>query len=367
MRNFVEKGDKFLLSSLEDNFLEENCKNPDSEKEKNCIIENHYQIMTRACAYYQTVTKEKRPFEDLSWHEKTEHWSKEKKSEQNSIRLERTPLAIGIQPRTYWRKHINGVLKALDYYKRAMNYSGPSSMPISRIEQSSRAACREAEGLKARIFFIFNTEEYVKKTITDKEELPTGLTELQTNLITWNAIKSNDSIRKDLEVNEYLKSLQYLIAGSNFRHASPYESNKFFQRMVFFSRGDEWLESGIRFKWGDNLLSLAKQDPSYFQTAILQFKASASFSKNFIQQNSLNKNLLIKGRIFESNLKIARAYLQLKEGRKALKELFKAQRLLETVDGRSQGFADKNLLDEFYNLRKEAYIQIGKPELANQP
>ncbi|MEM7180878.1 MAG: hypothetical protein AAF518_08190 [Spirochaetota bacterium] len=364
MENFLEKGDDALEDAVSLEAIEEICE----EKEKNkkgsaqaifsCKSRLHLNYMRQACDRSYSLNRSRPPFDAPNWLEKQEYWSHNQELTQGGLGKSRMILPATINPKEYWKNHIAPTLRALDYYKRALNYSGPNFLAVKKIVEVAEATCRREEAILAYSSHIYKTEDYVLEKLQEEEKLPSDLSILQQKKLIWTEIKGNKLIAKDLSANNYAMSLEKLLFDTNFRRSSPEEANKFFLRLIVFSQSDEGKETKNRFKWGMHLFRIGK-----YEKAVQQFYASTIFTDDYILQSSERS---IKSQKFTAYLMIGESYLELQENKKALAAYYEARRLLWNVDGRTTPLVQESEPQRLEALRKKLSIRLQNPILAEK-
>lgn len=358
MESFIRAGDDALEDSITLESLEQQCQNKkDSENGLSCSQTIHLNLMASICKKFSSLNKNRPPFENSLWSEKQKQWSHQQINHPMQIGIALPPTII---PKKYWRDHINGVLEALDYYKRALNYSGPNFKAVARVEKAAGAACRDQDTFLAYTGHIYHTENYVLSQLADKEQIPSHLSTLQKTMLLWSAIKEDKELQKEFNASHYLVSIQNLLKNTNFSKSSPYEANKLYLRLILFSQPNEKLVNDHRFKWGQHLLRIGSLNPIFYREGIKRLHYSIQFSPDYLASMDLFSQKLLRNRKFEVYLLTTGAYLKLKQKQAAFQEFKKAQAILQNVDGRMAEIADRSLLKQYENVEIELKIKLKK-------
>jgi hypothetical protein len=365
MKSLYEKADSIIYDSITLSYIHRKCAQ-EKENSTECSLDEHLSMMRNACAYFDRLSIEKPPFEDTNWIEKKTVWTSDPEYSLGGLGSNRVILPKAINPQTYWKNHIQPVLSALEYYKKAQMVSGPTFTIVKKTQRAALASCRQQEGFMALINYIFSTENYILEYLQDEKKIPSYLSSAQQVTLVWKTIRDEKELREHLDPNDFVYSLQELLLPERgFRYKSPEEANEFFHRLLFFVKDDEWNENLIRFKWGKHLFAMGDENNDNYKRAILQLQASTVFSNSYTKLQSIEKLKRLRGHSFEANLITARAYNKLNSPANALQHLKTAERLLKTVDGRLTALVDMEMIKEYKATLRETYIAIGKPHLAN--
>jgi len=355
MKSLVKKGDSILIST----FLE---KEPKTEEAFRTSMEPILDKIARVCDYYKEVGKADEILSEPTWYDKNTTWS-EDPSKITPDGVSRASLPQHENPSEFWHRHQDTILSALDYYKRALNYSGPELLAAERIRLVSLSVCRPQEVVVSYSTFLSNADAYVEEQIRKKDprELR-GLTEKQKQMIVLSRIRHGSP---PPDVQEYLKALTVLLKDTQYETLSPIEADGLYEKILFFLQnsadpGQKFNERQFRLKRGKLLFEvLGKKNPSYIKNAILEFKAAASF-ENMEEFRSTQENNIM-AHIFESNLYTVRCHLKLGEFKQALTKLEDMQTTIRTVDERAgKRKMEVNLLHDHHLLLRETLIKLGR-------
>ncbi len=319
-------------------------------------------LMKEICSYYTSLSNLDSVFYDATWLDRTTRWTVDKEKSQKGIGNRRKILPPSIDPKSYWNEHLEAVAKALDYYKRALNVSGPEIAAAKLIEPAALATCRPAEILLAYASHIRNSENYVLEKISKETDSLNGLTEKQKLSIVWSQIK-NGKI-PELPANDFLYSMTRLVSNMRLAKSSPYEALSILEKLIYFSGGSEWDENQFRFKRGILFYETAKENKSYYNNAILEFKASAEF-QNLKEESNTKVRLMITHR-FQAILMIAKCYFQKKDYNQALSVIQSLEPQLRNIDGRDGGPANHELQDDYQNTRRRILRMLNRTEEADE-
>lgn len=114
---FIEKADSILQRKVSYQDLGE--RTPDLE------------IMREACLYYYSLNERDTILYKPSWTDSMSIWrfkdsGMDERSDGKKLSFKsRSPITGSFNPKEYWKALSPNVLEALDYYKRALNFSGP--------------------------------------------------------------------------------------------------------------------------------------------------------------------------------------------------------------------------------------------------
>ncbi|MDX1957579.1 MAG: hypothetical protein SFU98_03345 [Leptospiraceae bacterium] len=360
MKSFVKKGD----SAISKHFLDRDEKD---EKKFFEELSPYMERMKEACEFYEEVGTKDAVLNEPTWLDRNTRWKKEGTAGEKLDSFKRNPLSESVTPYEFWKANIEEILTALDYYKRALNYSGPEIKPARRIHLIAGAACRPAEVILAYSSYISSSENYVEAQVRKEMGVKTsGLSEKQIQYAVWARIKSN----KDLpELNDFLKGITYLLTDTNFKTISPYEADKLYERILSFLQntndpGQQKNEREFRLKRGKLLYELAKSDSKYYTKALKQFEAAKEFDNLSVYTSKEIRPIM--SHIFESKLYIARCHLRMKDFKTALHILQDMEVSLRSVDGRENFKPETDLLQDYHVLLREAFTGLGRIEEADQ-
>ncbi|XDD48779.1 hypothetical protein AB3N59_09950 [Leptospira sp. WS92.C1] len=368
---FIEKGDSILQKEVA--YQDQGERIPDLE------------LMREACIYYASLSERDSVLYKPSWTDSISIWrfkdsgmSKDSSGEKklSSKTRSRNPITGGLNPGEYWRLTSPTVLEALDYYKRALNFSGPDLSVPKKIEKTALAVCRPEEVLLAYADYIRNTEEAVRVTIEKEKPQRTFfscnrqndpanvLTEKQNQMRVWSQIKSNsfviDSDRKLIvSANDFKKALNILAFGiykTGLNSISPLEADGILEKLLFFSDPGTVEYDELLMKRGMLNYQLGKRDPLFFNKAIFYFREASKSS------------LLEKGSVFESGLMIIRALIRKDQLDSALLELQQLEAELYTIDKayRVTGVGRSDLLEDRKKLLRYILRKKGRYEEADE-
>ncbi|MDV6237117.1 hypothetical protein CH379_015910 [Leptospira ellisii] len=366
---FVEKGDAILRREL--SYQDQGERIPDLD------------LMRQACLYYDSLSGRDTVLYKPSWSDSMSIWrfresgidSETSEKKLSSKTRSRTPITGTLHPGEYWKSAAPAVLEALDYYKRALNFSGPDFSVPKRIEKSALAVCRPEEVLLAYADYVRNTEEAVRAAMDAEkperpffscksEETADVLTEKQNQMRVWSQIKSNSFvIDRDQNIrvnaNDFKKALHLLAFGiyrTGLNSISPLEADGVLEKLLFFSDPGTVEYDELLLKRGMLNYQLGKRDPFFFNKATFYFR-EVSQSK-FLDQGSL----------FESKLMIVRTMIRKQKFDEALLELQRLETELYTVDKayRVTGAGRSDLVEDRKKLLKYVLRKKGRYEEADE-
>ncbi|OCC29616.1 Uncharacterized protein GNX_1862 [Leptospira interrogans serovar Canicola] len=126
-KEFIKKGDSILAKEVTYQDLGERI--PDLN------------VMREACLYYYSLSEIDRVLYKPSWTDSMSTWrfktEEESEDKKNSTKTQsRSPITGSFNPGDYWKVVAPNVLEALDYYKRALNFSGPDLNVPKKIEKN---------------------------------------------------------------------------------------------------------------------------------------------------------------------------------------------------------------------------------------
>ncbi|EMJ93668.1 hypothetical protein [Leptospira alstonii] len=360
---FIEKGDSILQREISYQDLGERI--PDLD------------VMREACLYYYSLSGRDNVLYRPAWTDSISIWrfkDSGMNDESGGKKLSsksRNPITGSFNPGEYWKTVSPTVLEALDYYKRALNFSGPDLNVPKKIEKTALAVCRPEEVLLAYADYVRNTEEAVRIVMEETkkpksffscnsgEDPPNVLTEKQNQMRVWSQIKSNSFVidrERNLKVstNDFKKALNVLAFGiykTGLNSISPLEADGILEKLLFFSDPGTVEYDELLMKRGMLNYQLGKRDPFFLNKAIFYFRETSK------------SNLLEKGSVFESGLMIVRAQIRKGQLDEALKELQQLEMNLYTIDkayrvnggGRSDLVEDRKKLLRYILRKKERY------------
>ncbi|EQA54269.1 hypothetical protein LEP1GSC052_1109 [Leptospira kmetyi serovar Malaysia str. Bejo-Iso9] len=367
---FIEKGDSILQTEVA--YQDQGERIPDLN------------VMREACLYYYSLSERDSVLYRPSWTDSMSVWrfkesgmseeSGEKKL--SSKTKSRSPLTGSFNPGEYWRITSPNVLEALDFYKRALNFSGPDFSVPKKIEKTALAVCRPEEVLLAYADYIRNTEEAVRVAM-EKIKKPKSffscgsddqpqnvLTEKQNQMRVWSQIKSNsftiDSERNiKVNANDFKKALNLLAFGiyrTGLNSISPLEADGILEKLLFFSDPGTVEYDELLMKRGLLNYQLGKRDPTFFNKAIFYFREAAK------------SDLLDKGSVFESRLMTVRSEIRKGQLDNALLELQQLETELYTIDKayRVTGSGRSDLVEDRKKLLRYVLRKKGRYEEADE-
>jgi hypothetical protein len=352
------------------------------------------QLMEEACVYFENKNH-KDPFLDYpSWHRKKDFLK-------NHLNGEELELILTFEPGYYWKEKIEYVLQALDYYKRALNFSGPEIRVPRRIEKAALASCRYAEILLAYTTHIYATESYVEKAYladllsnTDflkkpswfkriwnwmrgrkekNKEMPTvsRLTPKQIQLRIWDMIRNNQI--REIKRSEFIESLQKTLnnRGAPLTLSSPREALEVYERLLFFVSNQNSPIEYRRYRKdrAGIYLDLAKEDEIYFQNAIREYQDASELPNPENLPGEIFPALLVES--FSLELGIAKVHFERRNFSACLNHLTKMENKLRNLDERSIGgigldIEKKSLLKEYREMKKISLRKLGRFEEADE-
>jgi tetratricopeptide (TPR) repeat protein len=350
------------------------------------------ELLKKACDYYST-REHRDPFLDSpSWNEK-----RNMLSSKNHIVNEE--ILLTFDPKIYWKENLPYVLQALDYYKRALNFSGPDIRVPERIETAAVASCRYSEILMAYTIHVYQTEEFIqkkylkdelgrenplskpswfrkvwnwirrKKSTANRLPLASNLSPKQVQLRTWDKLRRGEIY--EITKSEFIRSIGKTLRNLSIPldQSSPIEALEMYERLLFFSTNQD---SPIEFRRyrkyrGEIFLRLAKENSANFEKAILEFKDATTIANQSDIPPEVMATLLVEN--FALELGIAKVYFQQKKFQECIFILNELQSKLGTVDERSTvdtKMDQRNLLKEFRFYRKTTLRQLGRYEEADE-
>ncbi|PJZ56719.1 hypothetical protein [Leptospira barantonii] len=367
---FIEKGDSILQTEV--TYQDQGDRIPDLN------------VMREACLYYYSLSERDSVLYRPSWTDSMSVWrfkesgmseeSGEKKL--SSKTKSRSPLTGSFNPGEYWRIVSPNVLEALDYYKRALNFSGPDFSVPKKIEKTALAVCRPEEVLLAYADYIRNTEEAVR-VVMEKVKKPKSffscgaddepqnvLTEKQNQMRVWSQIKSNSFTidpERNIKVNanDFKKALNLLAFGiyrTGLNSISPLEADGILEKLLFFSDPGTVEYDELLMKRGLLNYQLGKRDPLFLNKAIFYFREAGK------------SDLLDKGSVFESRLMTVRSEIRRGQLDNALLELQQLETELYTIDKayRVTGSGRSDLVEDRKKLLRYVLRKKGRYEEADE-
>ncbi|PJZ52642.1 hypothetical protein [Leptospira adleri] len=368
---FIEKGDSILQREVA--YQDQGERIPDLD------------LMREACLYYYSLSERDTVLYKPSWTDSMHIWRfkdsglKEESSGEKKISSRtrsREPITGGLNPGEYWKTTSPVVLEALDYYKRALNFSGPDFTVPKKIERTALAVCRPEEVLLAYADYVRNTEESVRVVMENsKPKKPffscnqdsgpiNVLTEKQNQMRVWSQIKSNSFLidpDRNIKVNanDFKKALNLLAFGiykTGLNSISPLEADGILEKLLFFADPGTVEYDELLFKRGMLNYQLGKRDPLFWNKSIFYFREAAQ------------SNLLDKGSVFESRLMTVRSEIRKGELDAALQELQSLESELYSIDKayRVTGAGRSDLVEDRKKLLRYVLRKKGRYEEADE-
>lgn len=384
MKKFLAKGDDILYSNLEDAVksprIEKELKD---EKKRLGILTSHLDQMEAACDYYKVAGKKDEVMQDPTWLDRNIRWTSDSELSSDGVGSSRNPLPSVSNPDDYWKKNINAILSALDYYKRALNYSGPEIFAADKIRSVAKAVCRPEEIIIAYTSYLNSSDAYVEE-ILDKEDEEIvkknqsffapilrlfglagpadrkemyGLSPLMKKSIVWKYIKENHNLPL---LMDYIRGVNVLLLDTKLRESSPYEADELYETVLFFLQGTEdpkqqYNERMFRFKRGILLFNMGE-----FENAKKQFIGAKELID--LKDESAVQQHLSTSHLFQSDLMIAKCHFKQGKFKEALISLSSAQVHIANVEGK----LERDLLDDYKNTLRETYKKLGRIKEADE-
>ncbi|GBF48729.1 hypothetical protein LPTSP4_02290 [Leptospira ryugenii] len=310
-------------------------------------------LMEKACLYYTTHEHISEIFLEPTWLEKSQTW--DSKLFPKSEREASGQVSLGPHPKEYWNSHLEAVLEALDYYKRALRFSGPELEVPKKIEKVAWAVCRPSEILLAYKTHMLETEKIIYERLDKEGKIPTKIvegSEFQKLAMILSIIKSGSF--SDVDQNAYLESLLRQILLTGMKQFSPYEMDAVYARILFLvgNEGKEFLKFTQR--RADLFFQIGKENPDYYRKAIQEYTTASNISK-LSDADDVPEHILLVHE-FETKLNIAICHSKLNENKESLKILDSLKPKLRNVDERSVGGAKPRILD-LYNATKVSVLR----------
>jgi len=399
-RKFIEKGDKALDKNLDDAIVSPRIKEElEDEKKRPAILLSHLELMEEACDYYKKIAGKDEVLQYPSWLDRNTKWSSDRELSADGIGKSRGHLPTVLNPEEYWKKNVDSVLGALDYYKRALNYSGPEILAADKIRSVAKAVCRPEEIILAYTSYITVSDAYVEKILEEEDRQfakknqsffspilrlfgmagPAerkemyGLNPLMKRSIIWSQIRKN--IKEGIKggsgedpnlplLSDYIRGLNILLLDTNIRNSSPKEADALYETILFFLQGttdpgQQKNERFFRFKRGILLFNMGD-----YERAKEQFTAAKEFED--LKDESPVSMRLIASHIFQSNLMIAKCNFKLGNYKEALIALKSVENLLANVDGRNGGKIEIDLLTDYKNTLRETLKKLDRFKEADE-
>ncbi|TGL52887.1 hypothetical protein EHQ55_03020 [Leptospira meyeri] len=328
------------------------------ENTKGSILPLDLALMEKACLYFRSKEHVEDHFLELTWREKAKDWG----SPLFQRMAPQGELTLGPNPKDYWNSHIEAVLTALDYYKRALRFSGPELLAPKKIESVAWASCRPSEILLGYKTHMLETESFVLKKLTELEKVPSGLSAVQKRSVVLSSIKRSDF--SEVSANDYLESLLRQILLTGMKNFSPREMDDIYERIIYFVGADEREYLKFKFRRAELFFQLGQEDESYYKRAAAEFKEAANIQLASEIEDINVPALLVHE--FESKMKEAESYHKLKENSKSLTILDSLKSKLRNVDERSVGGKKDEILKSYHNLTRSVLRKLGRYEEADE-
>ncbi len=327
---------------------------------KSQVLPLDLNLMERACLYYRSKEHIEEIFLEPTWREKAQEWNsslflKVKKPELGEV-------SLGPGPKDYWNSHLEAVLEALDYYKRALRFSGPEFTAAKKIESVAWATCRPAEILLAYKTHMLETEEYVLTKLKLENKLPSNLSDKQKLTIVMSSIKNGGF--PEINPNDYQETLLRQILLTGMKAFSPKEMDSVYERIIYFSSQSEKTYLKFVERRGDLYFQLAKEDPEYYKKAISQYLISTNIK--LIEEDETADLALVLVHQFEATVSIAKCYLELGEEKTALKYIDALVPNLRHVDERSVGGSKVQILKNYRETKRKVLRKLKRYEEADE-
>lgn len=382
MKKFISQGDKLVDTSFEDSIQSDRIEElSENSKKREELTKDFLFKMEESCKFAKSIEKKDELLSEPNWLERNSDWSNDPEESKNAVGLSRKALPDFTYPENFWKKNIPKLLEALDYYKRALFYSGPEIDAADKIHKIAKSICKENESILAFSTYLNHSYSYVSDII-DKEDIEFqkknnsfwnklksffgsvnlterkdsyGLTPLMRKTIILSYIKENHAYPVLLD---FLRGLNILLLDTNLRNMSPVESDELFETMLFFlAKTDDPIqiknERFFRFKRGIHLFKMGD-----FFKARDQFLASKEFLN--LEEESPTSIRLILAHIFQAELMIAKCHFQIKDYKAAMNSLQNLESTLHNVDGRDGGRIDKELLKDYKKTKIETLKKLGR-------
>lgn len=345
------------------------------------------QRMEDVCRYFDK-REHKDPFLDRpSWYQKKEFLG-------SKIADENREIIISYDPKMYWNENISNVLTALDYYKRALNYSGPEIRVPERIETVALASCRNSEILLAYTTHIYQTEDYIIDAYLKEElgkenpvkrpswirkiwnrikgkkyknsNLPqiSQLSPKQVQLRVWDKIRKNEI--PEITRGEFQRSIQKTLKnkGRSLSESAPMEALTMYERLLFLvSQQNSPIEyRRYRKERGNIFLNLASSNSSYYDEAIREFRDASEETNIANIPPEILPAVLVES--FALELGIVNVYFTQKKYQETIIAINNLEKKLRNIDERSSSLGmeieKNNLLKSYRYLKKTALRKIGR-------
>ncbi len=359
----IQKGDEIIADRQEKSTgffsgLKDFAEDSDSGKVNGFPLD--LMIMEKACLYYRSKEHVEEIFLEPSWLEKAKEWDTSAFHRKETY--DSNKVSLGPNPKGYWNLHIEAVLEALDYYKRALQFSGPDLEAAKKIESVAWAVCRPAEILLAYKTNMIETENFVLNKLKSENKLPSKLTEKQQLTILLSVIKNNSF--SEVNPNNYQESLLRQILLTGMKNFSPKEMDEVYERIIYFVAQSE--KEYLKFvqRRGDLYFQLGKENKDYYKKAIYQYQIARNLDLAS-QDETVDLPLLLVHQ-FEANLSIAKCYFELGEFKTALKIVDELKLLLRNVDESSVGGKKIRIINDYYDTKRKVLRKLKRFEEADE-
>jgi tetratricopeptide (TPR) repeat protein len=382
MKKFISDGDKKLNNGLEDSLQSDRLKTLLEDKvAKEGLMLSYLAQMEKACEYYQEKADKDVYLKEPTWLDRNTNWSTDREISSSGLGVKRQPLPNSLSPAEFWKKNAEPILGALDYYKRALYYSGPEILAADKIKFIAKSICRADEIIIAYSTYLNHSDSYVDELLAKQDEdfakknhsflnslkrlfgfgnsedvkEMYGLNPLMKKTIIWSYIKENHNLPI---LMDYLRAVNILLLDTKLRDMSPKEADDLFETILFFLQNTEdpiqqKNERFFRFKRGIHLYKNGN-----YEKAKIQFSAATEF--NNLKEESPISIRLIMSHIFQSELMIAKCEFKLNDFKSAIKTLNRLENSLHNVDGRDGGKIEIELLKDYKNTKKETLKKLGR-------
>ncbi|MDF3819229.1 hypothetical protein P3G55_04930 [Leptospira sp. 96542] len=329
-----------------------------SENTKGSVLPLDLNLMEKSCLYYRSKEHVEDHFLNLTWREKAMEWG-------SPLFLKMAPqgeLILGPNPKDYWNSHIEPVLQALDYYKRALRFAGPELVAAKKIESVAWATCRPSEILSAYKTHMLETETFVLNKLTEEKKVPSGLSEEQKRSVILSTIKQG--FYTEVSANDYLESLLRQILLTGMKTFSPKEMDEIYERILYFVGSNEREYLKFKYRRAELFYQLGADEKHYFKKAANEFKEAANIK---LAMNDEETNLaLLLIHEFECKIMESKSYFELNEYKKTLTILDGLKPKLRNVDERSIGGAKSEILKLYHKTMRSVLRKLGRFEEADE-
>jgi hypothetical protein len=331
-----------------------------TENGKANVLPLDLRLMEKSCLYYRSKDHVEEIFLEPTWREKAKEWNSDLFKKMKEV--EPNEVSLGPNPKEYWNSHIEAVLEALDYYKRALRFSGPEFSIPKKIEKVAWAVCRPVEILLAYKTHMLETEEYVLGKLKAENKLPSNLSDKQQLITIMSSIKNGGF--PEVNPNDYMETLLRQILLTGMKSFSPKEMDSVYERIIYFVAHSE--KEYLKFveRRGDLYFQLGKEDSEYYKKAINQYVISTNI--NLAKEDETADIPLLLVHQFEANLAVAKCYYELDEYKNALKTLDALTPSLRNVDERSVGGSKTHILKSYRETKRKVLRKLQRFEEADE-